>query len=293
MVKVSVIVPVYNVAAYLRQCVDSILNQTYQDIEILLINDRSTDTSEQICLDYQQHDSRVRVIDLPLNLGIANVRNLGICNSRGEYILFVDSDDWINEDFVEKYIELAETNGAEIVMGPYYQFDMEKQNFLLFDPLYETQELSLKQYLVERSSLRAVQFVTIHGKLIKKELFDRMDNHRGNWFPAGRVAEDQAVVHRLFMKANKSWYCKEAMYCWRITPNSITRSEITEKYVEDDLMARSQYLIDLLLTESDTSVAIKAFRWFLTDRRNSLIDAGLQDTVIFQEIDNFLKLTTD
>lgn len=60
------IVPVYNVAAYLRQCVDSILNQTYQDIEILLINDRSTDTSEQICLDYQQHDSRVRVIDAGL-----------------------------------------------------------------------------------------------------------------------------------------------------------------------------------------------------------------------------------
>ena len=99
--KVSVIIPVYNVEKYLKHCLDSVCNQTFKDIEIIIINDCSPDNSLQIIKEYQQKDDRIVLVDLKQNGGLANARNTGIKNSKCKYITFVDSDDWVSKDYIE------------------------------------------------------------------------------------------------------------------------------------------------------------------------------------------------
>ena len=97
---ISIIVPIYNVEKYLRQCLDSIMNQTYQNFECLLINDGSPDNSANICREYVDKDSRFKYFEKE-NGGVSSARNLGIEYSKGEYITFIDSDDWVDSDYLE------------------------------------------------------------------------------------------------------------------------------------------------------------------------------------------------
>lgn len=113
MPRISVVVPIYNGEQYLKRCVDSVLEQTYKDIEVLLVNDGSTDGSLEILREYEQKDSRVKVIDKP-NTGVSLTRNAGIDASEGEYIFFIDCDDWIDFDTLEFLLSHAETRGTEI-----------------------------------------------------------------------------------------------------------------------------------------------------------------------------------
>ena len=111
--KISVIVPVYNVKLYLHKCVDSILNQTYQNIEVLLIDDGSTDGSSDICDSYTEKDSRIKVVHKK-NGGLSSARNTGLDMATGEYILFVDSDDYIDIEMIRRlYDALVKTGGYE------------------------------------------------------------------------------------------------------------------------------------------------------------------------------------
>lgn len=109
---ISVIVPVYNVAPYLRHCIDSIINQTYQNIEIVFINDGSTDDSAEILTEYESKDSRIRVIHQK-NGGLSNARNNGISNSKGSYITFIDSDDYVSKDYVSYLLDLLRKNNFQ------------------------------------------------------------------------------------------------------------------------------------------------------------------------------------
>ena len=101
MTQVSIILPVYNVEPYLRQCLDSIINQTFKDFELIVVNDCSPDNSLQIVKEYQQKDSRIVLLNLPKNKGISNARNEGMKIAKAKYIVFIDSDDWVREDYVE------------------------------------------------------------------------------------------------------------------------------------------------------------------------------------------------
>lgn len=118
MPKISVIVPVYNTDKYLHKCVDSILNQTFTDFELLLINDGSKDCSGEICDEYAQKDSRVRVFH-KANGGVSSARNLGLDNAIGEYILFIDGDDWIEQTMCEELYNKAVKENAEIVYSDF------------------------------------------------------------------------------------------------------------------------------------------------------------------------------
>ena len=104
---VSVIIPVYNVERYLKKCIDSILNQTYKNLEIILVDDGSTDCSSKICDEYAKNDTRILVIH-KANGGQSEARNIGISESKGEYIFFVDSDDYIEYNAIETMLEIAE-----------------------------------------------------------------------------------------------------------------------------------------------------------------------------------------
>ena len=117
MPKVSVIVPVYNVEAYLDQCVKSILSQTLEDIEVLLINDASTDGSLEIARSYE-NDARVRVLDKPHG-GLGDTRNYGVARATGEYLAFVDSDDWVDPEMLETVYAAAKEHSADLVVFNY------------------------------------------------------------------------------------------------------------------------------------------------------------------------------
>ncbi|PPS21321.1 glycosyltransferase family 2 protein [Brachyspira murdochii] len=107
MIKISVIIPVYNVESYLRECLDSVINQTLKDIEIICIDDNSTDNSYNILLDYQKIDNRIKIIKHKENLGLGPARNSGIKVAIGEYIYFIDSDDYISDNYINALYESA------------------------------------------------------------------------------------------------------------------------------------------------------------------------------------------
>lgn len=117
MIKVSVIIPIYNTEKYLKKCLDSVCNQTLKDIEIICINDCSTDNSLKILEEYAKVDNRIKIINFEKNKGVAIARNTGIKASRGEYIAFVDSDDYIELDFLEKLYSNSKHGEADIVKG--------------------------------------------------------------------------------------------------------------------------------------------------------------------------------
>ncbi len=127
MPKISIIVPVYNVENYLKKCLDSIVNQTFKDIEIILINDGSTDNSLNICKEYAKKDHRIRLINKP-NGGLSSARNVGIDLSTGEYLGFVDSDDWIALNMYEKLYNLCKIFNADISQCKYIRNNEQKLN---------------------------------------------------------------------------------------------------------------------------------------------------------------------
>ena len=122
MSKVSVIIPVYNTEKFLRKCLDSVCNQTLQDIEIICINDCSTDGSLEILREYAGKDNRIKLIELLENCGAAKARNIGIDIAEGEYLGFVDSDDFIDLDFYKKLYGKAKETDADAVKGKLYLY---------------------------------------------------------------------------------------------------------------------------------------------------------------------------
>ncbi|MBU6339209.1 MAG: glycosyltransferase [Rickettsiales bacterium] len=126
MVKISVIIPIYNTAQFLPKCLESVCGQTLRDIEIICVNDCSTDNSLDILQEYAKHDKRIKIIDLKENKGAAVARNIGVENAYGEYLGFVDSDDFIDLNFYEKLYDLAKKSNCEVVKGNIKMFCLEE-----------------------------------------------------------------------------------------------------------------------------------------------------------------------
>ena len=172
---ISVIVPVYNVEPYLRKCLDSIVNQTYRDLEILVIDDGSTDWCGKICDEYAGKDGRIRVFHTE-NRGLSCARNLGLDNARGEWIGFVDSDDWIETDMYEVLLKRAEETEADIVecgvLEEHPNRTGKRQEYLVTG----TEAVIM---LIHRELSNAVW-----NKLWKKSCFDKIR------FPEGRISRN-------------------------------------------------------------------------------------------------------
>ena len=150
--KISIIVPVYNASEYIGICIDSILNQTYQNFELLLINDGSTDNSLKILEDYAKRDKRIRVINQK-NMGVAKTRNKGIQLARGEYIMFIDNDDYIDSDYLEQFIKFCD--GQDIVIGGYRRVDLSGK--------------ILKKFFLKDTDWSKYMFITPWARIFKRE----------------------------------------------------------------------------------------------------------------------------
>ena len=178
MSKVSVIIPVYNTDKYLRECIESVISQTLQDIEILLINDGSTDNSGEICDEYAKKDLRIKVFH-QTNLGVSAARNNGIDNAEGEYLYFLDSDDMIGENFLEFAYNVAKANDSDLTV-------CDDRNYLF---------RQRKDLIVTAT----------YGTFVKNEFLKLHSDIR---FPVGiQPAEDGVFSHKIFLLTDKISFC--------------------------------------------------------------------------------------
>lgn len=220
---ISIIVPIYNVEKYLKSCLDSIVNQTYSNIEIILVNDCTKDNSMIIAQSYAQVDSRIKIINNKENVGLSETRNVGLRNSQGEYIIFVDSDDTVERDFVEKlYNKIAEDNVDFVVCG----------NNLFND---NNQELHLKDDWFSMKSLQSDQFRDFYSKPVMMDEFLQLSGvpyptgmawnkifkasfikNNNLSFPMGMPHEDEVFFARCLLNAKSFSMLFEDLYNYRV-----------------------------------------------------------------------------
>lgn len=190
---VSVIVPIYNVEKYLPKCVESVIGQTYKNLEIVLVNDGSTDACGKICKEYLEKDDRIVYIEQK-NKGLSGARNAGIDVAKGEYLLFLDSDDFIDLDFIEVLYENLITNDADFSVGGIL-FESETGKVLKS----ENDECLLVGDEIARymSCSGSVMLTVAWGRLYKKQLFEKLR------YPEGKLNEDEYLALGLCCAANR------------------------------------------------------------------------------------------
>ena len=221
---ISVIVPVYKVEPYLNQCVESILAQTYTDLEILLVDDGSPDRCRQICDEYEKQDYRVKVIHTE-NHGLAATRNVGLQYATGEYIGFIDSDDWIKPEMYEMLLRrLHEAEYDIIVCGYDIISDKKSAEWKPAEIAYDHDEALIS--LIDEKINNAVW-----NKLYSKELLQRSIVD-GVLFPEGNNYEDVAVMHRIVDNAKSVAMISEVLYHYRIRAGSITKINTAKNLID-------------------------------------------------------------
>lgn len=217
---VSVIIPVYNVEAYLGRCVDSVLNQTYGNLEVILVDDGAKDASGAICDDYARRDSRVRVIHKE-NGGLSSARNAGIDAAGGTYLEFVDSDDWLEPDAVESMLSLAAEQGTELVVAGRYDVK-EKTGEKRRGLCPENREVISAVEMVRRVFRWDNCDSSACDKLFHRRLF------RSIRFPMGKVCEDVPVMYRIILDAGRVSLLNKPVYNYFHRSGSITYTRISQ-----------------------------------------------------------------
>ena len=219
MTKVSIIVPVFNTDKYLSECLDSIINQTFKDIEIICINDGSTDDSLKILDEYERKDSRLKVFSQE-NQGLAASRNAGLKLASGEFVYFMDSDDILEITAIEELFMICEEKDLDMLLFKLINFDDETKEKSLFD-YYEMNFLNhivgedifnyedIKNYLFEMA-------VSAPGKFFKRTLISDIT------FPEGLIFEDNPFFMESIFKANRIYFYNKHLYNRRVRNNSIT-----------------------------------------------------------------------
>lgn len=208
--KVSIIIPIYNAETYLAQCLDSLLNQTYENIEIILVNDGSTDGSNEICKQYVQKDSRVRLY-FQKNAGVSVARNTGISNSTGNYILFVDSDDWVDKDYVNLMIEKLNKYDS-IICG--YTEEYVNERFY---------HKAAESIITENSAIAIKKVINntyggyIYNKAFKKEIISKYNIRFHNDI---HMCEDMLFVIEYLKKCNNIYVLNKCLYNYRMRKSS-------------------------------------------------------------------------
>ena len=219
---ISVVVPIYKVEEYINKCLDSIINQTYKNLEIILVDDGSPDNCGKICDDYVKKDKRIKVIH-KINGGLSDARNKGIEKAKGEYITFIDSDDYIEKEYVELLYKTIIEEDSDIAIGSH-------------TVLYET-GMELKKATGEKTLLTPKKVLerilyddnidySAWAKLYKIELFKKIK------YPKGRLFEDAATTYKLIDSSKKIAINSKSIYNYIIRNNSITNAAFSKKKMD-------------------------------------------------------------
>ena len=274
---ISIVVPIWNVELYLKKCVDSLINQTYKKIEILLVDDGSPDNCSQICDEYAKIDNRIKVYHKK-NGGLSDARNYGIIHCKGKYISFVDSDDYVESTYIEKlYKALTETNSDISMCFHYVEYpnktlvrNGKKQitfdsHEALFDLLYSKN--------IDTSSW---------AKLYRRELFKDIR------FPVGKLFEDTATTYKLLDASKKIVSINDCLYHYVIRKNSITTGKFNMKKLDliDVTFEMQNYLLKKYPDFKDAITRRLMYAYFST--YNQYIDSNEKNKEIEKKITSYI-----
>ena len=223
--KVSVIVPIYNVEQYLIHCVQTILQQSYENLEIILVDDGSPDNCGKICDEFAVQDCRVKVIHKQ-NGGLSDARNAGIDIATGDYITFIDSDDYVMSDMIEFLMNIIAKENTDIAQCAYIRCRSDSINNVQQDPSQSNKytvysESKMSAYLKDKTIITATW-----GKIYKKSLFNKIR------FPVGRLHEDVFTTYKLIHEAGSVAVTDYVGYVYRINENSIITSKFSPKRLD-------------------------------------------------------------
>ena len=284
---ISIIVPIYNVENYLRQCLDSIMNQTYQNFECLLINDGSPDNSADICREYVAKDARFRYFEKE-NGGVASARNLGIKRSEGAYITFIDSDDWVDSDYLEVLHNSLLEEDADISVSTYKRFEMSDGTwyFHSFQRGYEKRVFINQEIIEEFTKLNEydASYRFVSGKLVRKTVLHNILFNEMTTF-----GEDMEFWMKLYLISSKIVYSNRDTYIYRTDVHNNKHPELEK--IRSDIQQRMNFITFLAARKIDTTKYLYDFMMFLNDKRKIAIEQITDDaTETIRWIDEILFL---
>ena len=258
--QISVIIPIYNVERYLRQCIDSILAQTFTDFELLLIDDGSPDGCPAICDEYAEKDARIRVFHKQ-NGGVTSARNKGLDNAKGNWIIYIDGDDWIEPTYVEELYNEAINNEADIAICA-FRFVYEDGSSVIEHPTIwdDNKQASLNRYI-------ASIWTTACGSIQKSSLYK--DN--GVQSPKDLTfCEDFHLIVRLCYFADKVVSIDKPLYNYRQQPSSILHSTSFEKLQRDELTAYTE-ILEFFRNQGVFEIYQKSISWRIINALQHMI----------------------
>lgn len=282
---ISVVVPVYNVEKYLNKCLDSIIGQTYRNLEIILVDDGSTDDSGAICDVYREKDARVRVVHQK-NQGLSGARNTGINIANGELLGFVDSDDYIIENMYERLLEVLLKNDAQIsicdcecIMEAGEEISHQEYPKLVTEVLNKEQAFQR----LDGFSYPYWKYVTAWNKLYRKHLFDELR------YPVGKKNEDEFIAHILISKAERLAVISEPLYMYVQRADSIMGGSQKKKHMDAvyALKERCDFFLELnykKLYKATLRMAYLIFKEILCEQKNMGVEFKEIYTWLFRSL---------
>ena len=267
--------------AYLEKCLDSILQQTYQNLEVILINDGSTDDSAAICQRYKNQDARVKVYHKP-NGGVASSRNRALEAVTGDYIVFVDNDDWLELDHIQSLYDLLEKTDADIAIGNFTQFIEDQGSFLIhvgadnyFEQVFSPFDWFHHQYDGKYNLSQC--FTVLWAKLYKAELFKDIV------YPTDQKVEDDYTTYKVYLQADKIAYMNKAIYIHRKRSTSVTRTvNLADVYPLKSIEERLTILNLIGAPQELLDKEIQAYKWRLSIHEEESLKRG--DMEAYQQI---------
>lgn len=266
---ISIIVPIYNVDKYLEECIESLKNQTYKNLEIILINDGSTDNSEQICRKEEKQDNRIVFINKK-NGGAASAKNEGLKVAKGDYIAFVDSDDFIEPDMIEYMVNTIKKYNADIIQCSFTNLYKNTEKFKQ-DTIVE-QKISSKDFL--ELFLTKWDSSLFWNKLFKREVIENI------FFTEGRCIDDEFFTYKCVINSKSIVTSNKIVYNYRMRKSGVMKSESSQKQIlkdRVDYLYERYELVRKIYKDLDKSFLEHLLTYYLIISKDYYVDEKLLD----------------
>ena len=279
---ISIIIPIDNVSSCLEICLNSIQNQSYPYFEAILINDGSTDSSKEICQEFVYKDNRFKYIELK-DAGFSNVRNIGILNSSGEFITFINGKDFVNNNYLKELYDTSVKFDSEIVIGSYKKFNEVDNNYYFHAGAYR------EEHYIDNDIIKNIHLLESYkgnlesccGILFHKKLFNNV------LFPPDKRFVDLSINYKLYLESKKITYINNDLYTYRIRRESNTNC-INEKILEDILEELIERTAILSIVGVNTVEVKERFNNRIKNLIEQATDAGLENTEVYRKCKEIL-----
>lgn len=278
---VSVIIPVYNVEAFLDRCVTSVVNQTYANLEIILVDDGATDSSPELCEQWAKKDARIIVMH-KTNGGLSSARNAGITRSSGPWLAFIDSDDWGEPDYIETLHALAMEHEADLAVCSFYDYRTPDH---MLDPLKD-EVTTGRDLFIEVTQMDNWRYQVAWNKLCARRLCPP------GLFPEGKLHEDVFAFPRIVLAAGTVAVTSKPLYHYMVNPNGIMHAKYSIRNLDviEAMVTRLNIAIDNSLEESYQPIASSIRRYYLREAavRLPLLSDAAGRRRLLGLVDNYL-----